>query len=218
MRCSAASRRAIVSASERVSVPLNMGFLARMKRRWHTVRHIANEANQIEQHFPYAALTGIGFNAVWWAAIEHQLDMLVFWHSYTRLGDERDEHPRSLSNKLRYMKSIERDKSIVDADRVEIRRLRLQIAEIAERRHDFTHSFMDIADPTADWPFSRFRYEGKDIRLVRRTYDIEQLSALSADIHALVGDFSPLVERLALPWLKINASLFTNSSMEKPRP
>lgn len=195
-----------------------MGILDRLKRRWRIVRHFARETKEVEQAFPHAALMGIGFNAVWWAAIEHQLDLLIFWHSYTRLGDERKDHPRMLSNKLDYLKTMERDETISDDDRAEIRRLRLAMADTSERRHDFTHSFMDIAEPNADWPFSRLRYEGKNLRVVKRVYDIEQLAGLSAEIQALVAEFSPLVERLALPWLNSNANLFTNSDTGRPRP
>lgn len=194
-----------------------MGILARVKRRWRIVRYLAEEANQAEQYFPYAALTGIGNNAVWWAAVEHQLDLLVFWHAFTRFGEAREEHPRALTNKLRYLKTMEQDQTIGEDDRAEIKRLRLAIADISERRHDFTHSFMNIVEPTADWPFARLRYEGKNVRLERKTYNIGQLAALTTEIQSLVTDFSPLVERLALPWLKSNANLFTNSAGPKLR-
>lgn len=219
MRCSAASRRASVSASGRVSwLGVGMGFLAKLKRRWRILQHIAEETKSAEQHFPYAALTGIGFNAVWWAAIEHEIDLLVFWHACTRLGESRNDHPRALVNKLRYMKTMERDETLSDEDRVEVRRLRLRLADVSKRRHDFTHSFMDIANPTADWPFSRFRYEGKNLRLVKKTYDIGQLAALTEEIRQLVGEVSPFLERLALPWMNNNRNLFASSSAEKPRP
>lgn len=174
-----------------------MGFLANLKRRWRIVQHIAEETKSTEQIIPFAALAGIGFNAVWWAAVEHQIDLLIFWHSYTRLGEDRAEHPRALTNKLRYMKEMEGDETLSEGDRVDIRRLRLKMAKLSERRHDFTHSFMDIADPRMDWPFSRIRYEGKNLRVEKKVYDIEQLVALSEEIRQLVSDVSPMLDRLS---------------------
>lgn len=195
-----------------------MGFLANLKRRWRIVQHIAEETKSTEQVVPFAALAGIGFNAVWWAAIEQQIDLLAFWHAYTRFGDDRAEHPRALINKLRYMKSMETDDTLMEDDRALIRRLRLNIADMSERRHDFTHSFMDIAGNHGDWPFTRLRYEGKNLRVVKRTYDLEKLADLTEEIRQLIDEIAPFTERLVLPWLSANQSLFVNSTAENARP
>ena len=63
-----------------------MGFLDRLKFRWQIMKRLAEDANIIEQSMPHAAYVGMGFNTHWWAAAEFQLDQIVFWHAYTRLG------------------------------------------------------------------------------------------------------------------------------------
>ena len=195
-----------------------MKFLSRIKHRWHIMKRLLEETNQTEAYYPYAALTGIGQNAVWWAATEHQLDLIVFWHAFTRLGDERPEHPRALARKLRYLKEIESDITLTQEAKLQIRDIRLSMAELSEKRHDFTHSFMDIADPRTDWKFARLRYERKNIRLERKVYDIEQLAELTREITKLFGKIADWSRPEVQPWLKSNRSLIINSSTENPRP
>jgi len=190
-------------------------LIARFRLRYQIFQKLLKEGNEIEQALPHTALIGIGFNAVWWAAVEHQIDLLIFWHTSSRHGEERDEHPRALVRKLRYLKNIETDEEIDSSDQEAIRGIRLKMAELSDIRHDFTHSFMSIGVPEADWPFTRLRYEGKNIRVEKKAYDLTQLSRLTDEIRQTVSDVSPLVERLALPWLKTNENLLVNSKAEK---
>lgn len=194
-------------------------LIARLRRRYAIFKALLERGNEIERDFPQAALIGIGFNAVWWAAIEHQLDFFIFWHANTHEGDNRADHPRALSAKLDYLKKkVERDDTFPDESKKILRELRLELAEIAQRRHDFTHSFMPIDDPRSDWKFTRLRYEGKNLRAVHKIYGIEDLQRLSNDIVEKVHQVSPFVQAHCDEWLIANRSLFTNSPDENPRP
>lgn len=194
-------------------------ILSRFKRRYQIFKAILQQGNRVEQIFPDAALLGIGFNTVWWAALEHQLDLFIYWHSITRMGDNRPDHPRALVKKLDYIKTqVERDETLSADDRAFLRKLRLELAGISQERHDFTHSFMPINDPRDDWQFVRLRYEGKNVRAMRSTYNIEGLQALSQRIVEKVHQVSPFVQRHCEDWLKANRNLLMSSPEENPRP
>ena len=173
----------------------------------------------VDRRFPDAALIGIGFNTIWWAVIEQHIDLLVFWHSCTRHGDNRNEHPRSLVNKLRYLKTMEKDETLTAEDRAKVRAIRLRTAELSEMRHDFTHGYLgNIENPVLDWDFTRIRYEGKDLRLVQKQYAIEDLVELTNGITQLLATVSPFVKGLCLEWMNANKSRFASSSAENARP
>ena len=193
-------------------------LIARLKRRWIIMKALAGEASQIEQAMPYAHLVGIGFNTVWWAAIEHQLDILVHWHAVTRLGDDRKDHPRALTNKLDYLKKVEKDLSLGEAERSLVRSIRLRLTEMAELRHDFTHSFAPIGNPHDPWSATRFRYDGKNLQAITKKFQIEDIQLLTNDIAAEIGRISPLVQRLCEDWLIANRSRLNPADSEFQSP
>ena len=194
-------------------------LLARFRRRYTIFKAILERGNQIERDYPHAALIGIGANAINWASIEHALDLFIFWHAVTRYGDGRSDHPRALSRKLDYLKkNVEKDTSLPEDDRVTVRNIRLSMAELAELRHDYTHSFTSILDPTANWDFVRLRYEGKNIVPVRKVYSIEDLSDLGRKIASEHHRVAPFVKKHCQDWMIANRNLFMSSSTEKERP
>lgn len=146
-----------------------MNYLQRWRRRYRILRAMAEDAREIEANFPFVVHAGIGINVVHWGYVEHQLDLLIAWHIDTRIEPEsRSEHPRAISRKLRYLKEMEKDETIAEYDRAKLRKIRLIAADISKRRHDFTHSFMDIPETLADWKFIRFEYEGVNIKAVEK--------------------------------------------------
>jgi hypothetical protein len=75
---------------------------------------MAEDARVIEANFPFVVHAGIGVNVVHWGYVEHQLDLLIAWHVDTRIEPEiRPDHPRAFSRKLRYLKEIEKDETIL---------------------------------------------------------------------------------------------------------
>jgi len=193
-------------------------LIARLRRRYWIFKELLERGNEIEQGFPQAHLIGIGFNTIYWAAIEHQLDILIHWHAVTRLGDNRKDHPRSLVNKLDYLKKIEKDQALESDNRALLREIRLSLANMSEARHDFTHSFSPIGDPRASWSAIRFRYEGKNLKAVQKRFQIEDIQSLTQDITREIGRLSPLVQTLCQDWMIANRSRFMSSSTEKPCP
>lgn len=182
------------------------------------LRVVRDHDAKVSPNVPIQAFIGIGRNAVLWATIEHMLDLLIFWHAFTRYGDDRDEHPRNLSRKLEYLRlKMERDETLSD-DKAELRATRLSLAEMSERRHDYTHSLAKIDSSAASWDFSRLIYEGKHIRASTKEYGVADVQQLTRDIGAEITRFAPLVQRLCGDWVKSNRSLFTSSSGEQPRP
>lgn len=189
-----------------------MGIISRLKRRYIIFTKLIEQGNEIETYFSMAAHAGIGLNVVHWGYVEHMLDMLIIWHNHTTNSPTLQPHPRALTRKLDYLKLIEKDVSLSEKDRSSIREIRLVVSEISERRHDFTHSFMDIEHTHTSWKFNRFQYDGPEVRLIRKTYDLDKLAALTEEIRVLVGKISPITEALALEWMKRNVHLFADSA------
>ena len=91
-----------------------MNFFRRWRRRYRILKAMAEDARVIEANFPFVVHAGIGVNVVHWGYVEHQLDLLIAWHVDTRIEPEiRPDHPRAFSRKLRYLKEIEKDETIL---------------------------------------------------------------------------------------------------------
>src|SRR3546814_8551064 len=98
-----------------------------------------------------------------WAGIERLLDELIaaYQHSHTDLSRE---HPRSLSNKLDYLKMMQHDERLPEKTREFLRCTRITAKRLGNNRHDIIHGLLHrVPGPhSITWRTQRIIYRSEE--------------------------------------------------------
>src|SRR3546814_8128052 len=109
-----------------------------------------------------SVLGTVGMMTIHWAGIERLLDELIaaYQHSHTDLSRE---HPRSLSNKLDYLKMMQHDERLPEKTREFLRCTRITAKRLGNNRHDIIHGLLHrVPGPhSITWRTQRIIYEGR---------------------------------------------------------
>lgn len=156
--------------------------------RWCALQYAFKQrAKRADTRWEYrqSVLVTVGNVTIIWAGVERMLDELIaYWqHLATDLSKE---HPRSLKNKLDYLKDIQKDERLNGAIREFLRVIRIEAKRLGDERHDIIHGLLHNIGSTLDWRTQRVIYEGPYARLQHRRYTNDDLQRICREI----ADFS----------------------------
>lgn len=135
----------------------------------------------------------VGQITVHWAGVERLLDELIAWYQQN-LTDLQREHPRSLSNKLKYLRLMQCDERLTHETRDWLRQTRIEVKRLGNERHEIIHGMLwHKGRFSLEWSTQRIIYDGPNARLAHRTYHNNDLLSLSGEISTLTGDMAPKV-------------------------
>lgn len=150
---------------------------------------------QREERWAYvqSVLTTVGNMTIAWAGIERMLDELIAWYQHARTNLEA-EHPRSLSNKLSYLRLMQKDTSFTDEIREFLRYTRIETKRLGMERHNIIHGLLHLKSARElVWRTQRVIYDGPFARLEHRLYPNDEIQKISREISDLGGYLSPKV-------------------------
>jgi hypothetical protein len=135
----------------------------------------------------------LGNVVISWAGIERMLDELIAWYQHHGTNLET-EHPRALSRKLAYLKTMERDGRFNEEIRAFLRRTRIETNRLGDERHELIHGLVHRLNRTGNiWQSQRIVTDGAYARIVHRIYNDGDLNLVQAEISALAHDMSPKI-------------------------
>ena len=164
--------------------------------RWCAYQH----AQQVRQKqadacwaYRQSVLVTLGNSTLAWAGVERILDELIAWYQH-RFTDLSREHPRGLSNKLEYLRRMQRDERLTEKTREWLRRTRIEAKRLGDDRHELIHGMLwHHRGASLEWTTQRVTYDGPYARLRSRTFHNSDLQRVSAEISTLIGDLAPRV-------------------------
>jgi hypothetical protein len=160
-----------------------------------------------------SSLALIGGMTISWAAIERMFDELIAWYQH-RATQLDAKHPISLSNKLDYLRTMQRDERFNSEIREFLRVARIEAKRLGTLRHDLIHGVLHRRAPgDFNWYTQRVVYDGPYARLAHRTYTPDELRDVTSKIAEFGGYLSPKV------WAIIGGdpSLVAASDLEQAR-
>lgn len=123
---------------------------------------------------------------VTWAGIERMMDELIAYHQHS-CTDLTQQHPKSLSNKLEYIKTnLEKNRIYTWGAREFFRTLRLEARRLGNERHEITHGVLRRKGNSLVWRSQRVIYEKAIARISHREMHNNEI----ADILRQIGAFS----------------------------
>lgn len=138
-------------------------------------------------------LMTVGNITIAWAGVERILDELIAYHQWHHTRREK-QHPVSLSNKLEYLKTMQRNPRFTREIREYLRTVRIEGKRLGTRRHDIIHGMLHLVNSrAAAWRTQRVTYEGPHARLVETAYTQADLMKLMHDIGEFSHELSPKV-------------------------
>lgn len=127
-----------------------------------------------------------------WAGVERMLDELIA-HWQHLATDLSKDHPWSLSNKLSYLKHMQKDQRLNEAIRKFLRDTRIEAKRLGNERHEIIHGLLHNIGSTLVWRTQRVIYQGPLARLQHRQYSNDDLQQLSSQIAKFSNFLSPRV-------------------------
>lgn len=107
-----------------------------------------------------STLSLVGTLTITWAGVERILDELIAWYQRHNTDFEA-EHPRSLSNKLKYLRLIQRDTRFSPETQAFLRQIRIEAKRLGDARHDIIHGLLHRRPwHGGGWYTQRVIYEG----------------------------------------------------------
>ena len=144
--------------------------------------------------YTQAILMAVGNMTITWAGVERLLDELIAWyqHGFTDLSKE---HPRSLSNKLKYLRLMQCDKRFPDEFREFLRMTRIEAKRIGDSRHELIHGMLHKRGGPSElkWRTQRVIYDGPNARILNTNYNDADLQRISREISDFSHQLSPKV-------------------------
>ena len=120
-----------------------------------------------------------------WAGVERLLDELIAFHQQ-QFTDLSQEHPRSLSKKLEYLKrTMQRDRRLPWGTREFFRQTRITAKRLGDERHEITHGVIRRQGTSLIWRSQRVLYDGPNARVKIRDFHNNEL----CDILKEIGEF-----------------------------
>ncbi len=130
-----------------------------------------------------SVLSLVGMMTIQWAGVERLLDELIahYQHHYTDLSQE---HPRSLSNKLKYLRAMQRNEKLPEKMREFLRETRITAKRLGDDRHDIIHGLLHRMPGASSikWRTQRILYRGPLAQPTQREYHSNELTDLAAEI------------------------------------
>lgn len=143
-------------------------------------------------NYRQSVLVTVGNITIMWAGVERMLDELIA-HWQILATDLSQEHPKSLSNKLNYLKNIQRDERLNDSIRQFLRATRIEAKRLGVERHDIIHGLLHNLGSTLNWRTQRVIYDGPFARIQHRYYSNDDLQRISREIEGFSGYLSPRI-------------------------
>ena len=143
------------------------------------IRHKRQEAAWEETQ---AVLTAIGNITIGWAGIN--LILNTFFDNYTNKGGAkaRKEIPRAFTEKLKYLKEIEKDPLCASIYLTEARDVRLKLAEMNEFRVALFHGLAMRRGYGTSWTIHMAREEKNQLRRWNQHHTSSDIFAFSKDV------------------------------------
>lgn len=138
-------------------------------------------------------LMTVGNVTLGWAGVERILDELIAYYQH-RFTDLSAEHPRSLSNKLKYLRVIQKDERFTPGTREFMRNARIRAKQLGDERHNVIHALLTRLDGEASrWNAQRVAYDGPFARLQHREFAMTELENISLQISEFARYLAPKV-------------------------
>ena len=153
-------------------------------------RALQNRALRTQQRWEYvqSVPTLVGNITIMWAGIERLLDELIGYYQQN-FTDLSTDHPVSLSNKLEYLKRLQRDERFPLGVQEFCRETRITAKRLGKKRHDIIHGLLHRSG-NLTWRTQRVVYDGPHARIEQNHYENKDLADLSKEIFSLSHDLS----------------------------
>ncbi len=159
-------------------------------RRYAYKRALQNRALRAQQRWEYvqSVLSLVGNMTITWAGIERLLDELIGYYQQN-FTDLSTDHPISLSNKLEYLKRLQRDERFPLGVQEFFRETRISARRLGKKRHDIIHGLLHRSGKLT-WRTQRVIYDGPHARIEQTRYENSDLADISKEIFAFSHDLS----------------------------
>lgn len=148
---------------------------------------------ELRWNYIQGVLASVGQITTSWAGVEMLLDEMIGFYQHT-CTDLTVDHPVSLSKKLDYLRTMQRDPRLTDEMREFLRSARIQAKRLGNRRHDIIHGVVrHLGGPSTSWQIQRAIYEGPNARRNQRVFHSNDLLTLGSDIATFAHFLSPKV-------------------------
>ena len=140
----------------------------------------------------------IGHITVTWAGVELMLDELIGWYQHRATALDK-RHPRNLTDKLDYLRLMQRDERLPEGVRHFLQRTRDEGKRLGDRRHELIHGLTYRRSVSGGvWQSHRVIYEKALARRTVRDFSNEHFRDLLRDVSAFAHYLSPRVWAIAL--------------------
>lgn len=147
-----------------------------------------------------------------WAIVERMFDELIasYQHIATKL---QHEHPRGLSNKLKYLRLMQCDQRLTEPVREWLRLTRIEARRLGNKRHEVIHGLVWRMPNGGKWQTQRVVYDGPLARVRLTLFTLDEMEKTIADISTLLADIAPKV------WILTRGDLpaYTPEDIEKAK-
>lgn len=157
------------------------------------LRKVRQERAESYRRYEGSVMTLIGTMTVAWAGIERMLDEVIATHQqqYTGLSER---HPRELSRKLAYLKTMQNDVwNYKWGTREFFRVVRIEAKRLGSERHDIIHGIMRRSSGKLTWQCHRVVYDGPNASAVSRDFSNDELVQVLKDMRALTNLMTPRI-------------------------
>lgn len=138
-------------------------------------------------------LITVGNVTITWAGVERILDELIGWYQQN-CTDLSREHPRSLKEKLKYLRLMQLDDRLTEETQKFLRQVRIEAKRLGNERHEIIHGMlMHKGGFSLEWQTQRVIYDGPNARLTSRSFHNNDLQKLSTDMAAFLHYLAPKV-------------------------
>lgn len=144
-----------------------------------------------------------------WAGVERLLDELIGYYQQN-FTDLSTDHPISLSNKLDYLKRLQRDERFPPGVQEFCRETRITAKRLGKKRHDIIHGLLHRSGKLT-WRTQRVVYNGPHARIEQTHYENSDL----ADISKEIFDFSHDLSRKVWVLTRNDYSAYSAEDVEK---
>jgi hypothetical protein len=147
---------------------------------------------EIRWQYRQTILVGVGNLTITWAGVERMLDQLIA-HWQHLATDLSKEHPRSLSKKLEYLKTMQKDERLNEPVREFLRATRIIAKKLGNDRHDLIHGLLHNVGTSTNWRTQRIVYDGPYARIQHRHYSNDDLQHIIRTISDFANFLSPRI-------------------------
>ena len=164
--------------------------------RWCAMQYAVKERTKrrdLRWNYVQTVLASVGQITMSWAGVEMLLDELIgfYQHGCTEL---EIDHPVSLSKKLDYMKTMQRDPRLTEEMQEFLRSARIHAKRIGSKRHAIIHGVLrHVGGTSTNWQIQRASYEGPKARRNHHLFHSDDLLSLGSDIAAFTHFLAPKI-------------------------